>query len=108
VTDGVGAHGPGDLDLPLADQRPGDGGAQEVLPLVNRVGAEHREDVVGDEGLAQILDEHVLRPDAEQQRLVPRGPSSSPWPRSAVKVTTSAPYSVCSHFRMMEVSSPPE
>ncbi len=36
------------------------------------------------------------------------GPSSSPWPRSAVKVTTSAPYSVCSHFRMMEVSSPPE
>ena len=36
------------------------------------------------------------------------GSSSSPWPRSAVKVTTSAPYSVCSHFRMMEVSSPPE
>ena len=29
-------------------------------------------------------------------------------PRSAVKVTTSAPYSVCSHLRMTEVSSPPE
>ena len=28
--------------------------------------------------------------------------------RSAVKVTTSAPYSVCSHLRMIEVSSPPE
>ena len=32
----------------------------------------------------------------------------APWPRSAVKVTTSQPYSVCSHFRMIEVSSPPE
>ncbi|MCY1370384.1 hypothetical protein D9M69_574730 [compost metagenome] len=36
------------------------------------------------------------------------GASSSPWPRSAVKVTTSALYSVCSHFRMIDVSSPPE
>ena len=36
------------------------------------------------------------------------GSSSSPWPRSAVKVTTSQPYSVCSHFRMIDVSSPPE
>ena len=36
------------------------------------------------------------------------GSISSPWPRSAVKVITSAPYSVCSHFRMIEVSSPPE
>ena len=36
------------------------------------------------------------------------GASSSPWPRSAVKVTTSQPYSVASHFRMIEVSSPPE
>jgi hypothetical protein len=36
------------------------------------------------------------------------GASSSPCPRSAVKVTTSAPYSVWSHFRMIEVSRPPE
>ena len=36
------------------------------------------------------------------------GSSSSPCPRSAVKVTTSQPYSVSSHFRMIEVSSPPE
>jgi len=28
--------------------------------------------------------------------------------KSAVKVTTSASYSVCSHLRMIEVSSPPE
>ena len=36
------------------------------------------------------------------------GASSSPCPRSAVKVTTSAPSSVCSHVRMIDVSSPPE
>src|SRR5690348_13021302 len=36
------------------------------------------------------------------------GSTSSPWPRSAVKVTTSARYSVCSHLRMIEVSRPPE
>ena len=34
------------------------------------------------------------------------GSSSSPWPRSAVKVMTSARYSVCSHLRMIDVSSP--
>src|SRR5262249_28695619 len=36
------------------------------------------------------------------------GSISSPWPRSAVKVTTSQRYVVCSHFRMIEVSEPPE
>ncbi len=36
------------------------------------------------------------------------GSSSSPWPRSAVKVTTSQSYSVSSHLRMIEVSRPPE
>ena len=39
-----------------------------------RVGAEHREDVVAHEFLAQVLDEDVLRLDAEQQRLVARRP----------------------------------
>jgi len=36
------------------------------------------------------------------------GSTSSPWPRSAVKVTTSASYSVCNHLRMIDVSRPPE
>mmetsp|Transcript_3408 Transcript_3408/g.11533 ORF Transcript_3408/g.11533 Transcript_3408/m.11533 type:complete len:239 (+) Transcript_3408:2312-3028(+) len=36
------------------------------------------------------------------------GPSSSPWPKSAVNVTTSHPYVSCNHLRMMEVSNPPE
>ena len=73
VRDRVGADLLGDLDLLLGDQRPRDRGAEQILPLVERVGAEHREDVVAHELLAQILDEDVLRLDAEQQRLLARG-----------------------------------
>src|SRR6476469_514869 len=36
------------------------------------------------------------------------GSTSSPCPMSAVNVTTSHPYVSCSHFRMTEVSRPPE
>ncbi len=63
-----------DLDLLLGDERPRDRGAEQVLPFVERVGAEHREDVVAHELLAQVLDEDALVPDAEQPRLVARGP----------------------------------
>jgi hypothetical protein len=109
VADRVGADLAGDLDLLLGDQRPGDRGAEQILALIDRVGAEHREDVVAHEFLAHVLDEDVLRLDAGSQGLLARaGSISSPWPRSAVKVTTSAPYSVCSHLRMIEVSRPPE
>jgi hypothetical protein len=71
--DRIGADLVGDLDLLLGDQRPCDRGAEQVLALVKGVGAEHREHVVAHELLAQILDEDVLRFDAEQQRLVARG-----------------------------------
>ncbi len=74
VRDGVGAHPARDLDLLLGDQRPGDGGAEQVEPLVLRVGAEHREHVVAHELLAQVLDEDVLGLDAEHDRLVARRP----------------------------------
>ena len=67
----VGAHLLGDLDLALGDQRPGDGGAEQVLALVQRVGAEHREDEVAHEGLAQIVNEDLL--DPEHLGLAPRG-----------------------------------
>ena len=70
--DRIGADLVGDLDLLLGDQRPGDRGAEQVLALVERIGAEHREHEVAHEFLAQILDEDVLRLDAEQQRLVAR------------------------------------
>src|ERR1700741_2410484 len=51
----------------LGNQRPGDRGSQQVLALVHRVGAEHREDEVAHELLAQVLDEYVARLDAELQ-----------------------------------------
>ena len=72
MRDRVGADLFGDLDLLLGDQRPRDRGAEQILALVERVGAEHREHVVAHELLAQVLDEDVLRLDAEQQRLLAR------------------------------------
>ncbi len=65
----IGADRFGDLDLLLGDERPRDRGAEQILSLVERVGAEHREDVIADEFLAQILDEYVFRLDAERERL---------------------------------------
>ena len=72
VTDGVRADLPRNLDLALGDQRPRDRGAEKVIALVLRVRAEHREDEVADEFLAQVVDEDVLRPHAEHLRLAPR------------------------------------
>ena len=69
VADRVGADQLGDLDLALGDQRPRDRGAEQVQPLVQRVGAHHREHVVADEFLAQVVDEDVLGLDAHQLRL---------------------------------------
>ena len=56
----VGPDGPRDLDLALGDQWPGDRGAEQIGALVERVGAEHREDEIADEFLAQIVDEDLL------------------------------------------------
>ena len=61
-----------DFDLALGDQRPCDRRTEQILALVQCVRAEHREDEVADELLAQILDEDVLGPDAEHLRLAPR------------------------------------
>ena len=66
----IGADLFGDLDLALRDQRPGDRGAEQVLALIQRVGAEHREDEVAHEGLAQVVDEDFLH--AEHLRLLAR------------------------------------
>ena len=70
--DRIGAHFVRDLDQPLGDQRPRDRGAKQILTLILRVGAEHREHVVAHEFLAHVLDEDVFRPDAKQFRLFPR------------------------------------
>ncbi len=60
MSDGIGADFFRDLDLLLGDQRPRDRGAEQILALVERIGAEHREHIVAHEFFAQILDEDVL------------------------------------------------
>ena len=72
VGDGVGAGRLGDLDEALGDQRAGDRGAEQVEALVLGVGAEHREDEVADELVAQILDVDVLGLHAEELGLAAR------------------------------------
>src|SRR5271156_3907801 len=56
----------------LGDQRTRNGCAQQILPLIERVGAKHRKDVVTNEFLADVLDEDMLGLDAEQLGLAPR------------------------------------
>ena len=70
--DRVGAHFMGNLDQALGDQGSRDRGAEQILALVEGVGAEHREHVVAHEFFAQVLDEDVLWLDAEQFRFFPR------------------------------------
>ena len=55
VADRIGPFQGGDLHLPFGDQRPGNGGAQQVLTFVDYVGPEGREDVILDEGFFQIV-----------------------------------------------------
>ena len=50
----------GDLDQPLGDQRPGDGRAEQVFALVDGIGAEHGENEIPDELLAQVVDVDFL------------------------------------------------
>ncbi len=69
VGDRVGPLDPGDLHLPLGDQGAGDGGAEQVVPLVDGVGAEHRVDEVFDELFLQVIDVHLVGTGGE--RLVP-------------------------------------
>ena len=69
VGDGVGPLDGGDLHLPLGDEGSGDGGAEEVVPLVDGVGAEHGVDEVADELFLQVVDVDLVR--AGGQRLFP-------------------------------------
>ena len=60
--DCVGAGFMGDFHQPSGDQRTRDRGAEQVFAFIQRIGAEHWIDVLGNEFLAQILDEDF--PDA--------------------------------------------
>ncbi len=81
MADRIGANLPSNLDLPLGDQRPGYRGAEQIQPFVQRVGTHHREDIIGDEFLAQVVDENMLRTDPHQFGLVPRRPQFFPLPK---------------------------
>ncbi len=63
--------GAGHGHLPLGDQRPGEGRAQEIPGLIGGVGTQHGKDEVADELLAEIDDVHRARPSPE--RLLPDG-----------------------------------
>ena len=56
VGNGVGAGFVGNFDQALGDQRTGDGSTQQVLALVDGVGAEHREHEITHEFFAQVVD----------------------------------------------------
>ena len=68
----ISAHGFGDFNLALGDQRARDGGAEQIHALIQRIGAEHGEDEIADEFFPEIINEDVLWLDAKQQRLVAR------------------------------------
>ena len=105
VGNGVGPGFQRDLDLALGDQGAGDGGAEEVGPFMG-VGAEHGKHIVPREFFAEILDMDLL--DAQHLGLFAGGLQLYALTRSAVKVTTSQPYASRNHFRITEVSNPPE
>ena len=56
----------------LRDQRPGDRGAQEIQPFIQRIGAEHGKHKVADEFFAHVDDVDVLCLNPHQQRLLAR------------------------------------
>ncbi len=68
VGDGIGPGLGGDLDQALGDERPGDGRAEKIDALIERIGAKHREDEIADEFLAQVFNEDFL--DAEHLGLL--------------------------------------
>ena len=108
MADRVGADLPRDLDLALGDQRPGDRRAEQILAFVERVGAEHREDEVADELLAQILDEDVLGLDAEHLGLAPRRLDLLALAEVGGEGHDLRVIFGLQPLRMIEVSSPPE
>ena len=64
MADGVGLGFAGNFHQTLGDQRAGDGGAQQVFTLVQRIGAEHGEDKVAHKLFAQVFNEDVAGLDA--------------------------------------------
>ena len=62
MTHRIGSLGPGDSDLLLGDQRPGQRGAEQIGSFVDGIGPEGRENVVFDKTFLEIGDHHLFRP----------------------------------------------
>ena len=62
----VGSFFDRDIDLPLGDQRPGDRSAEQIGAFVDRIGAQHRENIVLDEFFAQVADNDFARAGLER------------------------------------------
>jgi len=60
VGKGGGAFFEGDQDLVLGDDGPSDGGAEQVLVLIDGAGADSGEDVLVEELFAEVLDDDFL------------------------------------------------
>ena len=60
VRNSVSTHFAGNFDLAFGNQWPCDRGAKKIHALIERVGAEHREDIVAHKFFAQIFDENLL------------------------------------------------
>ena len=73
VRDRISTGEVGDFDQALGDQRTRDGSAEQVFAFVHGIGAEHRKYEIAHEFFAQIVDEDVIRLDAEFQRLLACG-----------------------------------
>ena len=67
VRNGIGAGFIGNIDQTLGNQRAGNGGTQQVLALVDGIGAEHREHIIAHKLFAQVLDVDFL--NAQRFRL---------------------------------------
>ena len=60
VRDSISASLSSDLNQPLGDQRARDGSSEEILPLINRVGAEHREHEITNKLFANVFNVDFL------------------------------------------------
>ena len=56
----IGTRFGGDLDQTFGNQRAGNGGAQQVDTLINRIGAKHRENKIPDKFFTQVFNVNFL------------------------------------------------
>ena len=66
---GIGPNLMGDLDLAFGNERPGNRSAEQIQSFIDRIGAEHREDIIADKFFAQIVYEDMLVFDPGHLRL---------------------------------------